>query len=116
MTDYRLEVDEKQATELVKAGADVYIFWRDASDIEFVQETLHAAPGTVHDIDMSEAGKILMNLGNEGEMRQAGKEYEGSVIVCPHGNTSKRFAEALKALGIRAYSLRKGVAGLKERA
>ena len=63
--------------------------------------------------DTIEIGDEESSVRQKVASMQIDKEYEGAVMVCPHGNTSKRFAEALKVIGVKAYSLRKGVAGLK---
>lgn len=115
MAEYGLEIEANEAEQLVRDGANVYIFEQNASDIEFVQEILGAEAGMVHWIDMNDAHPIMMNYGSEEELLSMSEKYDGAVIVCPHGNTSRRFAEALKAFGVRAYSLKKGLTGLRSR-
>lgn len=83
-------------------------------DVELVKETL-GVNDKVKDLDISEARTLVMHLGDHKDIIELAKEYNNSIIVCPHGNTSLRMANALSNLGIKAYSLKGGLAAIKER-
>jgi rhodanese-related sulfurtransferase len=108
-----LEVDAKEAAEITSHGAKVFVLEQEYNDIEFVSETLKAR--SAERLDMNDVHPLLMSYGTEEELKKIGKKFDGAVIVCPHGNTSLRLAQALSTIGIKAYSLRKGIAGLRGR-
>lgn len=105
-----LEIDEREAVELLKKGHSLCLLTNDALDAGFVGEVLSAP---VHVADMHEVHDIISDDGPEA--RAAAAKYDGNVIVCPHGRSSKVFAAALNDLGIKAYSLVGGIEGLKQR-
>lgn len=108
-----LEVDSAQASKLAKSGSAVYVLMENFGDVELVKEVLKS--DKTEEIDFGEAKVIVMNLGEPDDIKDLAKKYENSVIVCPHGNTSLRMAKALQNLGVKAYSLKGGLAGLRSR-
>ncbi|MDE1860726.1 MAG: hypothetical protein KGH72_03325 [Candidatus Micrarchaeota archaeon] len=116
MPQYGLEIDEREAKEIAGAGAKVFVFWNSQHDLEYVEQVLGARPGNVEGMDIEAARRIVMGGEAASEVRKIGSRFDGAVIVCPHGNTSRRFAEALSAAGIKSYSLRRGLEGLRGRA
>lgn len=104
------EIDLDGSIELVGKGAGVYVFINSFADLDYVRETLGSEGAK--DMDLGEARGIILEQSSEdpAEMK---RKFEGSVIVCPHGRTSLRFVHALKRYGVRAYSLRGGIEGLR---
>jgi rhodanese-related sulfurtransferase len=107
-----LEVDFEGAAKLAGEGHKVFVFINNASELEFVREALGAGDG-ISNIDILIARQIV--FGDKVDLGNMAEEFRDSVIVCPHGRTSLKFAMALADRGIRAYSLRGGIEGLKAR-
>ncbi|MDE1859867.1 MAG: hypothetical protein KGH67_05050 [Candidatus Micrarchaeota archaeon] len=110
-----LEVDIDGAKKLAKGGSNIYVFAENLGDGEFVKALLEGI-GRTEEVDFGEARMIVMHLGSDGDIEELAQKYADSVIVCPHGNTSLRMARSLVALGVKAYSLHGGLAGLRSRA
>ena len=72
--------------------------------------------GGVHSVDMGKRRQIMFGEGDKKSLEENGMVFRDAVIVCPHGRTSLRFANLLSEMGIRAYSLKGGIEGLKGRA
>ena len=108
-----MEIDEEQAKVLVKEGKSVYVFINDYGELELVKESL-GAKDNVHNIDIVVAREIIFNQDKKVIGKMTG-QFKDAIIVCPHGRTSLRFATVLKELGVKAYSLRGGIEGLKQR-
>lgn len=108
-----MEIDADKAASLVKEGKSVYVFINDYGELELVKESLGATDG-VHDMDIVVAREIIFNQDKKAIEKMAA-QFKDAIIVCPHGRTSLRFAMALKELGIRSYSLHKGIEGLRQR-
>ncbi len=109
-----LEIDLEEAKKLAKSGSEIMVLIDNFGDVELVKEILEAKDN-VEEIDFGEARVIVMSLGEPKDLSDLAKKYENAVIVCPHGNTSLRMANALKQIGVHAYSLRGGIAGLRAR-
>ncbi len=111
---YEIEISYEEAIELVKGGSRIYVFMNGPSDLEFVREVF-GAEDAICPIDFNEARAIAFDYKDSSLSSQYGLKYGNAVLVCPHGNTSLRFAKALAELGIISYSLRGGIAALKSR-
>ena len=105
------EIDSEESRRLAESGARIYVFINSPSDLAVVEEALG---GKAVSIDIGEARGIM--FGSQSFNPEAvKKKFRGSVIVCPHGNTSLMFVKALSAYGVTAYSLSGGIEGLKSR-
>lgn len=109
-----MEVSEKEAERLAASGSDVYVLIENFGDVDLVKEVLKSR-GKTEEIDFGEAKTLVMGLGEPDDIKDLAKKYDNSIIVCPHGNTSLRMAKALQNLGVTAYSLKGGLAGLRSR-
>ncbi len=109
-----LEIDLEKAKELVKDGHNVFVLINNFGELELVRE-IFGTTGFVRDLDFGEAKQIIFKEGYRSEIEKSAKEFQGAVIVCPHGHTSLRFAVALSDMGIKTYSLKGGIEGLKSR-
>ncbi len=107
-----LEIDLEQAKALANDKSKIFVLEQNVGDLEFVQETLDGKNGA-ESLDIGEAKALVMGLGDDEDLKGLADKYEGAVIVCPHGNTSLRIASALQRMGVRSYSLRKGLAGMR---
>lgn len=112
---YGIEISYDEAMELVKSGSSVYVFMNSPADMEFVKAVFYREKA-VYPIEFNEARAIAFNYKDSSLSSQYGIKYSNAVLVCPHGNTSLRFAKALAELGITSYSLRGGITALKEKA
>ncbi len=110
-----IEIGVENAQKLVKKGREIYVFLNNYADLEFVTEVFGAKNGA-KGIDTGEAMQIMLNTVDKGMAEAIGRKFDGSIIVCPHGRMSLEFASKLSGLGIRAYSLKGGIEGLKSRA
>ena len=113
--DSNLEIDFERAKELAKAGNNFFVLANDSNNLELVREVL-GVEGAVHGVDMEETKQILFGEDAKKLLEKRGEAFRDAVIVCPHGRTSLRFANLLSEMGIRAYSLKGGIEGLKGRA
>ncbi len=108
-----LEVGLEEAKGLVGAGSRVYVFISNLGELELVGEVLGAKDRT-YGMDIGIAREIIFNQDIKA-IRKVGEQFKDAVIVCPHGNTSLRFAEALSKLGVQSYSLNGGIEKLRGR-
>ncbi len=104
-----LEVGLEEARLLAKKGRRIFIISDRMQDVEFVKEAL-CASGHADAIGFEEARSIASGAGNDNIDLE---RFSGSIIVCPHGNSSLRFAIAMHARGIQSYSLNGGIEMLK---
>ncbi len=109
-----LEVDLEDALKLADSGSEVKVLMDNFGDLEFVKGVFNDK-NKIEETDFNEARVIVMNLGDAKDIRDVAKKFENCVIICPHGNTSLRMAVALHHLGVKAYSLQGGIAGLRNR-
>lgn len=109
-----LEIDFEKAKELAKEGRNVFVFINNVSELELVREVL-GSDDHVHEVDFGEARQIIFKEGDKNDLEKRSKEFKDAIIVCPHGRTSLKFATALFEIGIKAYSLKGGIEGLKSR-
>ncbi|MHB1830246.1 MAG: hypothetical protein ACYCO0_02540 [Candidatus Micrarchaeaceae archaeon] len=109
------EIGAEEAHELVKKGREIYVFTNSYVDLELVAARLGAENGA-KGIDIGEAMQIMLNTVDKGIAESLARKFDGSIIVCPHGRMSLEFASKLSGLGIKAYSLKGGIEGLKSRA
>ena len=110
-----LEIDFEKAKELARDGHNVFVFINNFGELELVKEVLGSA-NRVRDLDFGEARQIIFKEGEKAEIEKSAREFQDAVIVCPHGRTSLKFVTALSEMGIRAYSLKGGIEGLRSRA
>lgn len=108
------EIDAGRGIELAGRGRRFYVFMNSLGDLELAREALGAG-SRMEGIDMGEARTIMFMHGDRKSLREMAGKYEGAVIVCPHGRTSLEFARALSELGVKAYSLKGGIEGLRQR-
>lgn len=111
---YDIEINFDEAKELAKDGSSIYVFTNGPADLEFVK-AMFDKDDNIYSIDFNEARVIAFSYKDRDLSSQYGLKYSNAVLVCPHGNTSLRFAKSLLELGIPAYSLKGGIAGLKVR-
>lgn len=108
-----LEIDIEKAKELAKSGNTVEVFVQSHGDVELLKDVLETV--NVKEVNPGDARSIIMGLDDEDSLKQLAKKYSGSIIICPHGNTSLRFAKALSRLGIESYSLNGGISKITGR-
>ena len=113
--NYELEIGVEEAKEMAKQGRQIFVFVSNPSELEFVGEMLGAAE-KVHDIDFGDARQIIFKEGEKESLEKMGRIYRDGIIVCPHGRSSLKFASALSEMGIKAYSLKGGIEGMRSRA
>lgn len=109
-----LEVDLNGAQKLANSGSEIIVLADNFGDVELVKE-IFKTDNQVEEVDFGEAKVIVMGLGDRKDLEDLAKKYEKAVIICPHGNTSLRMANALKNMGVTSYSLKGGLAGLRSR-
>ncbi len=109
-----LEVNLDGAEKLAQSGSQIRVLMDHFGDIDLVREVFKKGD-KVEEMDFGEARILVMKLGETQDIMDLAKKFENCVIICPHGNTSLRVANALKNMGIHAYSLKGGLAGLRSR-
>ncbi len=114
MAEEALEVDKNGAERVLSKKRPAYVLGDSYRDLDFIREAFSLGKLDVELVDMNDFYPAIMNYGDDSELKAMAKKYDGALIVCPHGISSKAFAEALRALGANAYSLKGGIEGLRE--
>ena len=110
-----LEVALPEAISMVANGSRIMLFESSYSDVQLLSETFSISEESVGIIDMNDFQVLNLHYGEEDGIKKIAGKFEGSVIVCPHGNTSRLMAELLAKEGVKAYSLKGGIEGLLHR-
>ena len=113
--EYKEEVSLEEAKEIAKVSRKAFVLAENYADLELVAELLGMGEGEVTMLDMDDVYPLVMEFGEEEELKAKASKYSNSVIICPHGNTSLKLVRAIKMVGVGAYSLKGGVAELKKR-
>ncbi len=113
--EYNEEVSLEQAKEVAKTSRKAFVLAENYADLELVAELLGISESEVAMLEMDDLYPLVMEFGEEEELKAKASKYSNSVIICPHGNTSLKLVRAIKHLGVDAYSLKGGVAELKKR-
>ena len=109
--EQKLEVDIKEARELARNGSGVVVFSENPYDISFIQEVL--CTKNVGFMNMDDARRLIMELDEPKTLENLSRKYGNLIVVCPHGRTSLRFVNALAKFKVTAYSLKRGISGLR---
>lgn len=108
----QLEVGASEAPEVFARKKPVYVLAETYKDLEVVKRRFGLGDEDVVMVDMNDFYPAIMNYGEDSDLKAIAKKYDGALIVCPHGISSKAFAEAIRSLGANAYSLKGGLEGL----
>ncbi len=110
-----LEVDLKEARKKVASGSRIMLFETRYSEVQLLSEAFALKEDEINIIDMNDFHTLNLHYGEEEDLKEIAKKFDESVIVCPHGNTSKMLAEILAKEGVKAYSLKGGIEGMLKR-
>ena len=113
--EYNDEVSLEEAKEIAKLSRKAFVLAENYADLELVAELLGLGEGEATMLEMDDLYPLVMEFGEDEELKAKASKYSNSIIVCPHGNTSLKLVRAIKQLGVGAYSLKGGVAELKKR-
>ena len=101
------EIELKDALELVNSGKSIFV-WIGGWTTTPLAELLEIDRSKV--VDESPFKLIL----DEKEYPEELKRYERPIFVCEHGVSSYELVKELSTRGIKSYSLKGGMAGIRQ--
>ncbi len=102
------EIGLKEALELVNSGKSIFV-WIGGWTTTPLADLLDIDPSKV--VNESPFKLLLDNKSYPEEL----KKFERPIFVCEHGNSSLDLVKELSTMGIKGYSLAKGIEGIKQR-
>ena len=102
------EIELREALELVNSGKSIFVW------IGGWTTTPLAGLLGIDESKVMEASPFQLILDNKSYPEEL-KKYDRPIFVCQHGLSSYDLVKELATMGIKAYSLKGGVEGIKGR-